>query len=195
MVSLNIFTKCPFSGEPKKRLSNFLTSDERSYISEQMLKNILLESKKIYNIKRFLWVYPNFYNKFFNNIENEYSLSLKNQIGNSLYERMEYCLSIQSRDFSKTLLIGSDIPSLSSEIINDAIRVLDYKDYVLGPSKDGGFYLLGFKGVYKNIILKSQNNKTILFKCIIENIKDSSSTYGMIPMLKDIDTEEDLLVI
>ena len=195
MISLNIFTKCPFSGEPKKRLSNFLTSDERSYISEQMLKNILLESKKIYNIKRFLWVYPNFYNKFFNNIENEYSLSLKNQIGNSLYERMEYCLSIQSRDFSKTLLIGSDIPSLSSEIINDAIRVLDYKDYVLGPSKDGGFYLLGFKGVYKNIILKSQNNKTILFKCIIENIKDSSSTYGMIPMLKDIDTEEDLLVI
>ena len=195
MISLNIFTKCPFSGEPKKRLSNFLTSDERSYISEQMLKSILVESKKNCNIKRFLWVYPNFYNKFFNNIENEYSLSLKNQIGNSLYERMEYCLSIQSRDFSKTLLIGSDIPSLSSEIINDAIRVLDYKDYVLGPSKDGGFYLLGFKGVYKNIILKSQNNKTILFKCIIENIKDSSSTYGMIPMLKDIDTEKDLLVI
>ena len=93
------------------------------------------------------------------------------------------------------MLIGSDIPSLSSEIINDAISVLDCKDYVLGPSKDGGFYLLGFKGVYKNIILKSQNNKTILFKCIIENIKDSSSTYGMIPMLKDIDTEKDLLVI
>ena len=195
MISLNIFTKCPFSGEPKKRLSNFLTSDERSYISKQMLRSILLESKRICNIKRFLWVYPNFYNKFFNNIENEYSLSLKNQIGNSLYERMEYCLSIQSRDFSKTLLIGSDIPSLSSEIINDAIRVLDYKDYVLGPSKDGGFYLLGFKGVYKNIILKSQNNKTILSKYIIENIKDSSSTYGMIPMLKDIDTEKDLLVI
>ena len=195
MVSLNIFTKCPFSGEPKKRLSNFLTSDERSYISEQMLKSILLESKKICNIKCFLWVYPNFYNKFFNNIEKEYSLSLKNQIGNSLYERIEYCLSTQSREFNKTLLVGSDIPSLSSEIINDAIRVLNYKDYVLGPSKDGGFYLLGFKGVYKNIILKSQNNKTILSKYIIENIKDSSSTYGMIPMLKDIDTKEDLLII
>jgi len=195
MISLNIFTKCPFSGKPKKRLSNFLTSDERSYISEQMLKNILLESKKIYNIKRFLWVYPNFYNKFFNNIENEYSLSLKNQIGNSLYERMEYCLSTQSRNFSKTLLIGSDIPSLSSDIISDAIRVLDYKDYVLGPSKDGGFYLLGFKGVYKNIILKGQNNKTILLNYVIENIKDSSSTYGVVPMLKDIDTKEDLLII
>ena len=195
MVSLNIFTKCPFSGEPKKRLSNFLTSYERSYISEQMLKNILLESKKICNIKRFLWVYPNSYNKFFNNIENEYSLSLKNQIGNSLYERMEYCLSTQSRNFSKTLLIGSDIPSLSSDIISEAIRVLDYKDYVLGPSKDGGFYLLGFKGVYKNIILKGQNNKTILFNYVIENIKDSSSTYGVVPMLKDIDTKEDLLII
>tara|TARA_B110001454_G_C12517894_1_gene349754 strand:+ start:123 stop:710 length:588 start_codon:yes stop_codon:yes gene_type:complete len=195
MISLNIFTKCPFSGEPKKRLSNFLTSDERSYISEQMLKNILLESKKICNIKRFLWVYPNFYNKFFNNIENEYSLSLKNQIGNSLCERMKHCLSIQSRDFSKTLLVGSDIPSLSSDIINDAIRILDYKDYVLGPSEDGGFYLLGFKGIYKDIILKNQNNKTILYNYIIENIKDSSSTYGLIPMLKDIDTKEDLLIM
>ena len=195
MISLNIFTKCPFSGEPKKRLSNFLTSDERRYISEQMLKSILLESKKIFNIKRFLWVYPNFYNKFFNNIEKEYSLSLKNQIGNSLYERIEYCLSTQSREFSKTLLVGSDIPSLSSDIINDAIRVLDYKDYVLGPSKDGGFYLLGFKGVYKNIIFKSQNNETILFNYIIQNIKNLSSTYGVVPTLKDIDTKEDLLII
>ena len=142
-----------------------------------------------------MWVYPNFYNKFFNNIENEYSLSLKNQIGNSLYERMKHCLSIQSRNFSKTLLVGSDIPSLSSDIINDAIRVLDYKDYVLGPSEDGGFYLLGFKGIYKDIILKGQNNKTILYNYIIENIKDSSSTYGLMPMLKDIDTKEDLLIM
>tara|TARA_B100001250_G_C19817462_1_gene799535 strand:- start:8754 stop:9341 length:588 start_codon:yes stop_codon:yes gene_type:complete len=195
MISLNIFTKCPYSGGPKKRLSDFLTSDERSYISEQMLNNILLESKKVFNIKRFLWVYPNFYNKFFNNIEKEYSLSLKNQIGNSLYERMEYCLSTQSRKFSKTLLVGSDIPSLSSDIINDAIRILDYKDYVLGPSKDGGFYLLGFKGVYKDIIFKSQNNETILFNYVIENIKNLSSTYGVIPVLKDIDIKEDLLVI
>jgi len=30
---------------------------------------------------------------------------------------------------------------------------------------------------------------------ITENIKDSSSTYGVIPMLKDIDTKEDLLII
>ena len=108
---------------------------------------------------------------------------------------MEYCLSTQSRNFSKTLLIGSDIPSLSSDIISDAIRVLDYKDYVLGPSKDGGFYLLGFKGIYKDIILKGQNNKTILYNYVIENIKDSSSTYGVMPMLKDIDTKEDLLII
>ena len=108
---------------------------------------------------------------------------------------MEYCLSTQSRKFSKTLLVGSDIPSLSSDIINDAIRILDYKDYVLGPSKDGGFYLLGFKGVYKDIIFKSQNNETILFNYVIENIKNLSSTYGVIPVLKDIDIKEDLLVI
>jgi glycosyltransferase A (GT-A) superfamily protein (DUF2064 family) len=41
--------------------------------------------------------------------------------------------------------MGSDLPDLPGGIIRDALLSLDSFDSVIGPSKDGGYYLIGFK--------------------------------------------------
>jgi hypothetical protein len=46
--------------------------------------------------------------------------------------------------FKKVLLIGSDVPDLSCSILNEAFT-FDHCDAVLGPSPDGGYYLIGFR--------------------------------------------------
>jgi len=43
------------------------------------------------------------------------------------------------------LLMGSDIPHLPMESIREGFEALETRDAVIGPSVDGGYYLIGFK--------------------------------------------------
>ncbi|WP_084185188.1 TIGR04282 family arsenosugar biosynthesis glycosyltransferase [Desulfonatronum thiodismutans] len=44
----------------------------------------------------------------------------------------------------RVVLIGSDLPDLPGSLLVEAFRALDRHDVVLGPARDGGFYLLGW---------------------------------------------------
>ncbi len=47
---------------------------------------------------------------------------------------------------SRTVLLGSDTPSLPADYVAQAFQSLGYGDLVLGPSTDGGYYLIGLSG-------------------------------------------------
>ena len=51
--------------------------------------------------------------------------------------------SISNKVSNSILLIGTDLPSLSPFELTQAIETLTYKEMVLGPSKDGGYWLIG----------------------------------------------------
>ena len=105
---------------------------------------------------------------------------------------MNNCLFLESSKYEKTILIGSDIPSLTKDIIMDAECALLKKDIVIGPSTDRGFYLIGVKGPYENIIdcMKPMNIKNLKY-----NISSRSLNLELLKKLKDIDTPKDLLFI
>jgi rSAM/selenodomain-associated transferase 1 len=50
--------------------------------------------------------------------------------------------------FSRTVVLGSDAPSLPNEFVNRAFQLLKKNDLVLGPAWDGGYYLIGLKGPF-----------------------------------------------
>jgi hypothetical protein len=59
---------------------------------------------------------------------------------------MENCLrDAFSVGFHRVILMGSDIPDLPRKIVTDAFRFLATVDCVIGPSFDGGYYLIGFR--------------------------------------------------
>ena len=193
MISLNIFSKCPYNGNPKTRLKGLLNKEERSFITLHMLTNILDEVSEINDdFKITLWVYPRLKDNLFHTIKRKYKINIRQQQGSSLCERMNNCLSLESSKYEKTILIGSDIPSLTKGIIMDAKYALLKKDIVIGPSIDGGFYLIGIKGHYKDFIdcMKPMD---------IQNLKDKISSHSLdlelLQELKDIDKPEDLLFI
>ena len=70
------------------------------------------------------------------------------QQGDELGERLLYAFDWCNRQgFQRTILIGSDTPHISRDIINAATKALD-DDIVLGPSEDGGYYLIGMDVPY-----------------------------------------------
>ena len=47
----------------------------------------------------------------------------------------------------QVILVGTDIPGLSTDIMTAALAALDASQLVLGPAIDGGFYLIGVTAV------------------------------------------------
>ena len=179
MISLNIFTKCPNTGDPKKRMYSLLNKSGRSCLAKIMLCCILSETTSL-NIKKNLWVFPN--------------VSLRCQAGNSLTSRMINCLFIESKISDKTILIGSDIPSLSKETIIQSINILDDHDVVLGPSYDDGFYLIGIKD--NNICNQLTNYGDLSsFRDIKNFLVSRGKKVSLLDRHKDIDEPKDLLTI
>jgi uncharacterized protein len=92
----------------------------------------------------------------------------------------------------KAVITGSDIPDISREIISQAFEMLDRVDVVLGPARDGGYYLIGMKRpipeVFRNITWSSED----VFTETVKIIKTSGISYGVLPALSDLDTVEDL---
>src|SRR5258707_6808608 len=71
------------------------------------------------------------------------------QQGDSLGARLLYAFQwTYERRFQRTIVIGSDSPHISREIIADAQKALDEADVGLWPADDGGYYFIFIRGPY-----------------------------------------------
>lgn len=70
------------------------------------------------------------------------------QSGSDLGERLANSVrDVLSRGHSPVVVIGSDAPSLPPRLIGEALRRAAESDLVLGPSFDGGYYLIGLRAL------------------------------------------------
>lgn len=105
----------------------------------------------------------------------------------------------------KVVLVGSDSPELDAFTVSRAFWALSRKDVVIGPSEDGGYYLIGLSA--KMLADPSSGGKrawdTILFdhipwstaevlKSTLKKAHDSGISYELLPEKSDIDTVDDL---
>lgn len=94
----------------------------------------------------------------------------------------------------RVVLIGTDVPDLPSRIIHEAFGALKTHPAVIGPSEDGGYYLIGFQRqgflpeVFQNM---PWGTETVLTRTLTIFEKKQRSVYQL-PLWRDIDTEEDL---
>ena len=65
------------------------------------------------------------------------------QAGGDLGERMERFLTHALAAADRVVLIGSDSPDVPKAVLDEAFAALQKHDVVLGPSADGGYYLVG----------------------------------------------------
>ena len=50
--------------------------------------------------------------------------------------------------YSKVLFIGSRTPTLTQDMLSGALKMLDKKDVIFGPTVEGRYYMVGFSGGY-----------------------------------------------
>ncbi|WP_066221625.1 TIGR04282 family arsenosugar biosynthesis glycosyltransferase [Formosa haliotis] len=185
--ALIIFTRNPELGKCKTRLAK--TIGDQNALD---IYNILLQhtAKIAAPVKADRYV---FYSE---NIQNEdlWDTELfrkKLQSGNTLGERMQHAFSdLFQNYYKKVIIIGSDILDLTTEMIDEAFNQLEHHDVVIGPAKDGGYYLLGMKTLAPHIFEnKAWGTETVLQ----DTLKDlENKSVSLLEELNDIDTFEDI---
>ncbi|NGP88677.1 TIGR04282 family arsenosugar biosynthesis glycosyltransferase [Fodinibius halophilus] len=186
---LVVFVKNPEVGKVKTRLAKTVGADVACRVYHQLLQLTRQRAKKI-TCARQLW-YSDYIDH--NDEWNEDYFEKKLQQGNGLGERMSHAFQHAfSEGFEQVVLIGSDCAELKEKHLRKAFRTLQNVDVVIGPSKDGGYYLLGMKEYLPGLFENIEWSTSQVFKETIYRIKKLDMTYEVLSELNDIDTEKDL---
>ena len=115
------------------------------------------------------------------------------QNGVDIGERMENAFKKGFElGYEKIILIGSDLPDISTDIINKGFNQLNGTDFVFGPALDGGYYLVGMKKLMFGLFQNKPWSTSQLMKSTHLFITDKGKSISYLQELNDIDTIEDL---
>lgn len=118
------------------------------------------------------------------------------QTGEDLGKRMWNAFSEAfEQGYEKVMIIGSDCPQLTQEVLEMAFDLLENVDIVVGPAKDGGYYLLGLKQPFKELFEDKEWSTDTVLEDTIMDIMAAGKKYAKLPMLSDLDDAYDLHLV
>ncbi|MFC1846010.1 TIGR04283 family arsenosugar biosynthesis glycosyltransferase [Chloroflexota bacterium] len=94
---------------------------------------------------------------------------------------------------NRTIAVASDIPELTSDILTHALTMLEKADMVIGPTFDGGYYLIGMKKLRRSLFQDISWSTGKVYTQTIDIARKLGLSFHILPKLHDIDTGEDLL--
>ncbi|MEL6916655.1 MAG: DUF2064 domain-containing protein [Bacteroidota bacterium] len=126
-----------------------------------------------------------------------FHISEQQQQGNSFGERFTNAIqSIFNKGYEQVITLGNDTPQLKKSHILSACEHLNKGKSVLGPSTDGGFYLMGIhKSQFKPQVFTTLSWQTsVLAQELLETLDSSSCKTVKLGVLSDIDRVSDVAV-
>lgn len=187
--ALIIMIKNPVKGKVKTRLAKDIGEEQALLVYNKLLDHTCKIASEI-QVDRFV-----FYSE---NIDRKDQFNTTNfkkyvQCDGDLGVRMEYAFSIPFKnEYHKVVMIGADCFDLTSSTIQKAFDALDNHDFVIGPAKDGGYYLIGMKK-WNRWIFKDKAWSTMeLLHQTQQDITNHNATVYQLELLSDIDIIEDL---
>ncbi|SHF72653.1 hypothetical protein SAMN05444344_1392 [Tenacibaculum mesophilum] len=184
---LLIFTRNPELGKVKTRLAKTIGDEAALDIykfllehTKQVTQNLTCDKAVYYSVK----VHEN-------DIWNAPVYQKHLQEGNDLGIRMHNAFQQAfSTGYEKVVIIGSDLPDLTSEHINEAFEKLNSNDVVMGPAEDGGYYLLGMKKLHANIFQNKDWGTSTVRKDTLNDLQNES--VHLLETLNDVDVFDDI---
>lgn len=115
------------------------------------------------------------------------------QNGDDLGQKMQNAFrELFQLNYDSVCIIGSDCYELNSETINQSFIALESKDVVIGPTYDGGYYLLGMKKLHAALFENKNWSTETVYSDTITDFEQLGLSYSNLLKLTDIDEEKDL---
>jgi len=188
--ALIIFTRNPELGKCKTRLAKTIGNEAALEVYKHLLNHTLKTTQQI-RADKFVF-YSEAIQK--NDIWDDTIFGKKLQQGHDLGKKMKNAFKeLFQIGYKKIVIIGSDVLDLETRHINNALSDLNTTDCVLGPAKDGGYYLLGLNKMFDFLFENKSWSTSKLWEETINDLKENALTFTTLETLNDIDTFDDLM--
>jgi len=186
--ALIIFVRNPVLGKVKTRIAKDLGDD----VALDIYKKLLVYT---HSITKALPVHRTVFYADYLNDHDLWEASSYNKMlqwGSDLGERMHHAFEfLFAQGYSKVAIIGSDCMDLDQAIMTQAFDALENNDAVIGPSLDGGYYLLGMNVFMPEVFKNKHWSTETVFDETIDCIKKAGYSFFLLPKLSDVDNGED----
>ena len=195
---LLLFTRFPEPGRVKTRLIPVLGRQGAADLQRQLTEHCIAQlSPALQDMNLSLCI---FYSGGSNELMRRWfpKIPVVRQQGPTLGHRMATALTrARAMGGQRILLIGADCPDLDAKSIHGALNILENNDLSLGPTFDGGYYLLGAGPSCSTTRLKALLTDIPwgtdeVLQQTLSRAEAAGCTYGLLPPLHDIDRPEDL---
>lgn len=184
MNALIIFAKNPNTTPVKTRLAKSIGKTKATALYKGWLDTLITKHQhQKYKVILYVKGGTSYFKK--------YKLPVKSQTGKDLGMSMLLAFEQELPKHEKVALIGSDLPDIEPSLIHQAFSALDKKDIVLGPAKDGGYYLVAMTSPHNIFSLTRWSHGKVL-RQTLRLLKKQSLTHALLKTMRDIDTVADL---
>lgn len=192
-TALIIFAREPVAGRVKTRLASKIGPDLAVRLYKLFLQDVLTVASSARIDGRFLYIagQPEETKSYFDTCRK--NIIVKRQRGADLGARMLQALvEVNKLGFDRMVIIGTDCLTISAMEIEQAFRHLERCHVVLGPCRDGGYYLIGCRAAQPEIFSGIPWGTDLVLAQTVCRIRKAGLTSRLLHKKQDIDTLTDL---
>jgi hypothetical protein len=194
--TLIIFSRYPEAGKTKTRMIPALGADGAAQLQREMTEHTVKtgrELSKSHNISIEIHftgcdreLMEQWLGKDFN-----YYPQVTGDLGIKMRSAFEEAFNNNSQ---RVVIIGIDCPDIHISILNEAFNALEKQDLVLGEAEDGGYYLIGLNHLIAELFQNINWGSSEVFNRTKNIANQLNLNIHYLPILRDIDRPEDLLI-
>jgi uncharacterized protein len=190
-----VFTREPLPGLSKKRLGTRIGASNAAALAEAFTRDALV---KVHGFRLPVVVAGSASNPL---QDNDYFRSLARLFRATLIDQGQGNLGVRmARVFERfasggAVLMGTDTPSLPNWAIRRALSLIRRNHVVLGPSLDGGYYLVGIRGAVPDMFRGIRWGGSRVLQQTVTRLARFGIRPALAPTWYDIDRWDDLLML
>lgn len=195
MNTLLVFAKEP--QQAKQRLRQSLPGAQVTRLVSAFLRDTLSVAASLDDVVVKVVFSPRSSEPKFSGYLKEFNLEaphgLVRQRGRALGARLEAAFKDAFAEGARRVIaIGTDSPSMPPASISTGFRMLHECECVLGPSLDGGYYLIGLAHECPHLFRGIEWSNHTVYRDTVDIIRRRGLKYRELPVWYDVDTADDL---
>jgi len=194
---LSLFFKIPEFGKVKTRLAKEVGEERALWIYEELLKEVI-KTCEAFSEENEVFLFAFYHGSQFEKLSQFFNFSYKwrlfPQVGKNLGERLRRAGELLfSLGFEKIVFLGGDSPLIDKPYLKSAFDALEKFPLVIGPSRDGGYVLIGFNSSMKGRLNELFDDLPFGGESLLQETlkRFSKKEYLLLKPLFDIDTLRD----
>ena len=184
---LGVFAKMPVAGCVKTRLAAETSPAFAAAAAEAFLRDTLRRVGRIADRSVVVFA-PDSADAYFADLAAAHGMEAQAQGEGDLGERLSRFFLSEGKE-DRVVAIGGDSPSMPVEYVEQAFDLLEDREVVIGPATDGGYYLLGCRGLFPELFEGIPWSGPTVFADTVRRVR---GRLCLLPAWHDVDTLADV---